>query len=69
MLTFFNELRLNFSVEQDVDDGEILLISRNTDSAIRLDLIEKGFLENSSIRLDKGALVLTLIDQGHRAIA
>ncbi len=69
MLTFFNELRLNFSVEQDVDDGEILLISRNTDSAIRLDLIEKGFLENSSIRLDEGALVLTLIDQGHRAIA
>ena len=69
MLTFFNELRLNFSVEQDVDDGEILLISRNTDSAIRLDLIEKGFLENSSVRLNKGALVLTLIDQGYRAIA
>ena len=69
MLTFFNELRLNFSIEQDVDDGEILLISRNTDSAIRLDLIEKGFLENSSVRLDKGALVLTLVDQGHRAIA
>ena len=69
MLTFFNELRLNFSIEQDVDDGEILLISRNTDSAIRLDLIEKGFLENSSVRLNKRALVLTLIDQGHRAIA
>ena len=69
MLTFFNELRLNFSVEQDVDDGEILLISRNTDSAIRLDLIEKGFLENSSVRLNKGALVLTLIDQGYRSIA
>ena len=69
MLTFFNELRLNFSVEQDVDDGEILLISRNTDSAIRLDLIEKGFLENSSVCLDKRALVLTLINQGHRAIA
>ena len=62
MLTFFNKLRLNFSIEQDVDDGEILFISRGTDSAIRLDLIKKGFLENSSVRLDKGALVLTLVD-------